>query len=98
MPDCALHKYHSPRPDAMHRHHVLPISWGGRSESPNVIFVCPTGHENLHALLNHYVRARGKPPWDVIRRYSPKERMYAHTAWMRRKDKTPITKVSDSVV
>jgi hypothetical protein len=55
---CVLHAYHAPRPILNHRHHVVPLSWGGVGGTWES--VCPTGHENVHEVLN-YMLAYGDP-------------------------------------
>lgn len=49
---CEVHAYHSPRPQYQEVHHRVPLSWGGSDDVENRINVCPTGHRNIHRLLD----------------------------------------------
>jgi len=81
---CSVHGFHSPRPNDMDVHHVVPKSWGGPDVAANRIQVCQTGHHNVHELLAAYLRAGGKPSWLVLRRYGPGERAVAAEGWANR--------------
>lgn len=89
---CPCVRDHVPNPKILHRHHIVPKSWGGTDTFPavymtdhtaasNVVHLCPTAHENTHRLLNLYVRAMAEPAWDVRRTYTTMERWMAKTAW-----------------
>ncbi len=83
---CAVHAYHSPRPQVNHVHHILPQSWGGKDKwkgQSNLVVTCPTGHNNIHVLLGEYLRRGGKPPWKVLRQYGSAERYFAEEGWRR---------------
>lgn len=87
---CHVHLGHHPAPQNVARHHIVPTSWDGPDEVSNLIDICPTGHENVHTLLNHYVREGGTPPWRVRFRFSVVERRLAAIAWSNRpKDRRP---------
>lgn len=49
---CRAHGFHSPRPNYSELHHILPMSWGGPDVADNRIAICPTGHANVHRLLD----------------------------------------------
>lgn len=78
---CALHGYHSPRPQRLHIHHVFPLAW--RPDAPertdeDIVHLCPTGHDNVHALLDllrkFYEDHGGVPPYYKLREWGEAER------------------------
>lgn len=77
---CAAHKTHSPRPQEYAVHHVLPKGWGGAEDGATVI-LCPTGHVNVHELLDEYRTLGQTPPWTTRRQYGPGERAVAAAGW-----------------
>jgi len=77
------HGAHTPVSHLNHRHHVWPLSLGGPDDPDDVIIVCPTGHYNIHTLLDQYVVHRGEVPWGVVRRYARGERQYAKLGYER---------------
>lgn len=89
---CPCVSNHNPEPRLLHRHHILPLSWGGKREPANEIKLCPTTHENVHTLLNHYVRAGTIPSYAILRTFGAFARGLAAEAWMKRpSDKPPYT-------
>jgi hypothetical protein len=78
---CAAHRSHTPHIAKPQTHHVVPTSWGGPNVSENRVTLCPTGHTNVHALLDLYVKASGAPAWDAVRHFGPGERVLAERAW-----------------
>jgi hypothetical protein len=86
---CAIHKFHAPVPHVIHTHHVLPQSWGGDTVPANLIDLCPTGHYNVHHLIDAYIRSAGDPGWDVTRHYGLAERVLARKAWDQRPSERP---------
>ena len=46
---CAVHGYHWPPVKAVDEHHVWPLGLGGPDVKINLVWVCPTGHRNIHA-------------------------------------------------
>lgn len=50
--NCEIHGTHWPRIHSTHKHHVLPLAWGGTKTPDNEVNGCPTGHESVHLLLN----------------------------------------------
>ena len=92
MSVCEIHSGHSPSPKVVHKHHVIPLSWGGEKTVVNIRVLCPTSHENVHTLLNHYVRGSAEPSWEIRRHYGSAERDLAAQAWASRpSDKPPYT-------
>ena len=98
---CALHGYHSPRPQRLHIHHVFPLAWQVEASEANpldpagaevdygVVHVCPTGHDNVHALLQimraQYERGGKKLPYYKLREWGEAERDMAERgllAWI----------------
>lgn len=79
---CVCVSVHVPRVHRFHVHHVQPRSWGGGDDPSNLVWLCPSGHYNVHALLNHYVRAMGEPSWELRRGFSPYTRGLAERAWV----------------
>jgi len=79
--DCEVHKYHRPTPAETEEHHVHPLEWGGADTPRNVVQVCPTGHVNIHSLLDAYVEHDGDPPWEVLRDYGAEERTIAEKGY-----------------
>lgn len=80
---CQIHKKHIPESHINHRHHVWPIGEGGPDVSDNIIIVCPTGHGNLHDLLNQFKMLMGRVPYTILRRYTIEERKYAELGYDR---------------
>lgn len=90
---CPCVTNHNPNTKRLHKHHIIPKAWGGTDAEPmvyehedgvvdNLISICPTSHNNLHKLLNEYVKLRAEPPWSSVRQYySAMERWMAKTAW-----------------
>jgi hypothetical protein len=74
---CAVHAYHSPRPQESDLHHVVPLSWGGPDDDENVIPICQTGHANIHRLLTAMRRGNGFVAWEIRRQFGPGERRMA---------------------
>lgn len=86
-PTCGCVRDHVPNPKVLHRHHIVPRAWGGQDDEPvfheggNIVVLCPTAHENVHRLLNAYVRRKGEPTWDFRQHYTYIERTWAKVAW-----------------
>lgn len=70
---------HRPITKVTQQHHVIPISWGGLNGEK--IPLCGSCHDTEHEILNHFVRAQGRPPWTIIRGYSPFLVDLAQRAW-----------------
>jgi HNH endonuclease len=71
---CTVHRTHSPRSHTNHVHHIMPKEFGGPTLVGNLVVVCPTGHYNIHSLLDEYLKANGNPAGDVLRGYTYGER------------------------
>lgn len=80
---CQVHKQHVPEPHINHRHHVWPLGHGGPNIQDNIIAVCPTGHMNIHDLIQHYLVLMGDIPYKILRTYSLDERKYAKLGYDR---------------
>lgn len=80
---CLLHERHIPNPHLNHFHHVWPLGDGGPDIDENIVVVCPTGHANIHTLLDLYRLHLGQPPYAVVRTFAFKEREYAQLGWQR---------------
>ncbi len=78
---CLVHPKHKPEPHLTHIHHIWPLGDGGPDVEANTVVICPTGHYNVHALLDLYRLHRGKPPHVEVRRFGYGERDLAETAW-----------------
>jgi hypothetical protein len=91
--DCYLHKTHSPEPLNAAIHHVLPKSWGGPDVESNKVTICPTGHENVHTILNWFVKFGGpdEVPGDYRIRAGSTTWALALRAWEQHTAYTPYT-------
>ena len=47
---CLCVKWHRPKPLILHAHHVWPLGDGGPDEDENLVWLCPTTHNNVHQL------------------------------------------------
>jgi hypothetical protein len=68
---------HNPDPTLNHRHHIVPLSWGGSDTDDNTTPVCPTAHETIHQVLRAWER-QGEPD---DRRLRPFIRSLCQRAW-----------------
>lgn len=94
---CLCVGQHVPEVHAFCTHHILPKSWGGPDTVANKVVLCPSTHENVHQLLNRYVKLGGVPPWSVRRIYGVYARDLATAAWDQRpSDKPPYTIQEDA--
>jgi HNH endonuclease len=57
---CAIHNRHQDEPESFDRHHIVPESWGGPTKASNLATLCPTGHRDVHTLLNLLVMGGGQ--------------------------------------
>ncbi len=81
---CLVHgSRHIPNSHVNHRHHVWPVSLGGPDTPDNIVVVCPTGHANIHTLLNLFRVHRGEPPYTETRQFAFGERELARLGWQR---------------
>lgn len=74
---CEVHTAHMPNSHVNDRHHVWPLGHGGPNIPENIITVCPTGHRNIHTLLERLLAYRGKIPYSELRTFSFQERKFA---------------------
>lgn len=56
---CVVHKSHYPRPLRSVKHHIWPQEFGGPTVEVNLVWVCDTGHYNIHHYLDKL--RRGEP-------------------------------------
>lgn len=49
---CIVHGYHYPRPTRTVRHHIWPQEYGGPTTEENLVWVCDTGHYNIHNMID----------------------------------------------
>lgn len=68
--NCRCVTKHVPRAMELHRHHVWPVSEGGPDTPENQIILCPSTHSNIHRLWRLYEEHGGRPPWEILRKYS----------------------------
>lgn len=80
---CEVHNQHKPNSHINHVHHIWPKGEGGPDIPENKVVICPTGHWNVHDLLQHYKMLMGNVPYEIIRRYTTEERKYAELGWKR---------------
>lgn len=83
---CEVHRpsNHRPMPHLNHEHHIWPLGWGGPNTAENKVVICPTGHANIHVLLNEYNRLGGQPPWTFRQHFGQGERDLAKAGWTAR--------------
>lgn len=49
---CVVHGVHRPTPARTVKHHIWPQEFGGPTIESNLVWVCDTGHYNIHTLLD----------------------------------------------
>jgi hypothetical protein len=80
---CAVHAEHRPASHVQHRHHVWPLGAGGPDVRDNIVTVCATGHENLHALLRLLHKTGGRAAFPETRGYARAEIALARLGYER---------------
>lgn len=80
---CKCVRTHVPKVTHVHRHHILPKSWGGGDEEDNIVWLCPSTHEHVHILLRAYRQYEGTPPWEVRKQFNPYVREIAKQGWQK---------------
>ncbi len=82
---CKVHRGHKPWVSDVEIHHIHPKGMGGPDTKDNKVDVCPTGHTNLHSLLNIALKAGSLDaiPWRVRRKYTYQERLITEDALRR---------------
>lgn len=53
---CTVHRYHRPVPLRSVQHHIYPKEWGGETKKANLVWVCDTGHYNIHTILDQMIK------------------------------------------
>lgn len=69
---CQVHKTHSPKPLVIVKHHIQPLGMGGPDEESNWLWVCDTGHRNIHTLMGPLANKGVQPKQGTVL-----ERQYA---------------------
>lgn len=77
---CPCVRYHSPEPEELAKHRILPGEYGGRYVVDNIAWLCPTTHVNVHERLkqlldtgtqapygNRYTRELAQHGYDLIK-------------------------------
>lgn len=49
---CDMHGYHRPKPLRIEIHHIQPLGMAGPNVAANKVSICPSGHFNVHRLLD----------------------------------------------
>lgn len=80
---CAVHGKHIPASHQNHYHHVWPRGTGGPDIKANQVVVCPTGHYNIHQLLDLFLLHSGEVPYSTLRTFAFEERRLARLGWER---------------
>lgn len=66
---CVLHSLHSPVTVVNERHHPFPQEWQrkiwGKVLDNRTEPLCATGHNNVHAAINYYIKQGAWPRWCV---------------------------------
>lgn len=78
-------------------HHNPPRSWTTDNGASAMLWeTCGTCHNEIHALLNEYLRVKGLPSWDTRRTYGPWVRERAAEAWADRRLDKPLPYTSSA--
>lgn len=76
---------HVPLPTLLHSHHIVPKYLGGSNDGFNLVWLCPTTHTNVHALIREYANHGGTPPGKIRKHYSEYVQQLAAQAWAGKK-------------
>lgn len=57
---CEVHRVHLPRSHVQEYHHVWPQALGGPTVPANMVWLCATGHNNVHRLMARLIATRGQ--------------------------------------
>lgn len=79
---CVVHKAHEPKCHEVDVHHIWPQGKGGPDTDANKVPICPTGHRNVHELLEAYENVGHTPPWLTLRHWGEAERDLAARGWV----------------
>jgi 5-methylcytosine-specific restriction endonuclease McrA len=90
---CQVHAQHVPRSHINHVHHVWPLADGGPNTEANRAVICPTGHYNVHSLIDVY-RKRAPTPGELLR-YTRHEKALAWLGWQRILNRTMTGSVAE---
>lgn len=66
---CLCVKKHQPNNLIVHQHHIHPVGQGGPDVGWNRVWLCPTGHYNVHYLLDAMLKNKGIVPRGQHNRY-----------------------------
>ena len=81
---CVCVTKHRPEPVILHSHHVWPLGEGGPDIQANLLWLCPTSHNNIHELwrlMVKYTKADTPIPWREFREFSPYVRNVVARGW-----------------
>lgn len=81
---CVCVGKHVPLPNLLNAHHKVPKYYGGHDTDDNLVWLCPTTHVNVHALLREYDRNKGIPHGSIRKHYSMYVQDLAGYAWEHR--------------
>lgn len=59
---CEVHRVHVPKPLRIVKHHIRPLAMGGADIAENWVWVCDTGHYNIHRLMGYLLSGKPKLP------------------------------------
>lgn len=81
---CVVHGVHRPTSHVQENHHIWPQGLGGPNVAENLVYVCATGHNNIHRLMALMAKARsGDLPYEVTRSYAREELRLAQLGYRR---------------
>jgi len=64
---CVCVKSHRPASVQFERHHIWPKEYGGPSVDENLVYICGTTHNTVHAYIRAFVAAGGVLSRDDLR-------------------------------
>jgi hypothetical protein len=88
---CECVKTHVPvvLDDEAEGHHVWPLGEGGPDRPGNMLYLCGSSHNSVHALWRQYVKHGGAPPPAVLQRYRQYVRGIVADGWRQAHPPTP---------
>jgi hypothetical protein len=78
---CRCVKLHIPKANILHSHHVWPTGEGGPNISANLLWLCPTTHNNVHELWRLFKKNKGVVPYDTLNDFSRYTRGVVQRGW-----------------
>jgi hypothetical protein len=83
---CKAHRHDAPT--AQEKHHIQPLSRGGKNVADNYVTLCANAHSDVHYFLDliEDYRGPGMVPWDLAKHYGPAIRQFAVDGWSRYAD------------